>query len=318
MSEGQPALDCCFAMRIENVRAIYNDVGEQWSPWRAVRKVAMPLGVTLYVISGGALVFDFSSNHEFCGGAVLDSTDIYSPEAIKRQSIVRKRTGYMNAFSATLYHGGQPLFAFEALPSVTAENYLSALSHSDGDWEVIGPHHADGRECPSEVFTRAAKAFQDIVEADWLANRKGLGQQGVVLLSLLQTASLHFKNHEFSSSLLIGWSVVESLLNLTFENMLASAKTDGRTKISADRKKTLMGKDYTASVISQILSLNGCIEDGLLHKLDEARKKRNDFAHKLHEVSWKDASNVLGLAAQMISMRAGFAFRLPISFSWRN
>ena len=83
---------------------------------------------------------------------------------------------------------------------------------------------------------------------------------------MLHVAAVHYSNLQFSSSLLIGWSIVEALQNRLWAQTISAASVPkgGHTVINAERRKRLQGCDYTASVVSQTLSLMGKIDDSRL------------------------------------------------------
>ncbi len=90
--------------------------------------------------------------------------------------------------------------------------------------------------------------------------------------------------------------------NLQYEIDIASG---GHTKINKDRKKLLAGRDYTSSVVSQVLSICEKIDDEMLKRLDEARRKRNEFAHTLTHIEANHAGKAIRLATDMITNMAG-------------
>jgi hypothetical protein len=55
---------------------------------------------------------------------------------------------------------------------------------------------------------------------------------------------------------------------------------DGSKRISAERKKTLAGRDYTISVISSILELTDILSFPLYKKIDTVRGYRNKVIHQ--------------------------------------
>jgi|SRR5687767_2516672 hypothetical protein len=95
-----------------------------------------------------------------------------------------------------------------------------------------------------------------------------------------------------------------------------SLESGGHTKLTKERRKLLDGRDYSASVVSQILSICSEIDDDLLERLDKARKKRNAFAHSLERVSSDDAGNALRLAADMVTKIIGVRVTSQLSLSF--
>jgi hypothetical protein len=84
------------------------------------------------------------------------------------------------------------------------------------------------------------------------------------------------------------------------------AKNGGHTEVNRDRRKMLLeGHDYTASIVTQILSLHQKVDDEMLVRLDDARRTRNNFAHSLRDVTWEDAACAIGTANELISKVVG-------------
>ncbi len=77
-------------------------------------------------------------------------------------------------------------------------------------------------------------------------------------------------------------------------------RTVDKPFVNAERRQKLTGRDFAASVISEILSLSGDIEPALYIKLNKARKDRNDWLHKLKEMDKESSTTSLNLAAEML------------------
>jgi hypothetical protein len=116
----------------------------------------------------------------------------------------------------------------------------------------------------------------------------------------------------------MAWSVVEAILNLKWKQLLKNAdvKNEGHTSFNKDRRKLLEGRDYTASIISQMLSITGNLNDELLQKADHARKQRNDFAHKLECVDPDDVVKVVQLGTALLSEMTGITISQQLSLSY--
>ena len=84
-------------------------------------------------------------------------------------------------------------------------------------------------------------------------------------------------------SIAIGWTVCEQLVSQEWKDLLASSDV-GRVdeaKMSRDRKKKLLGRDYTASIMVEMLELHGKLTAQLYKNLEIARKARNNWAHDM-------------------------------------
>lgn len=84
-------------------------------------------------------------------------------------------------------------------------------------------------------------------------------------------------------SIAIGWTVCEQLVSEEWKSLLNGSETNrgDDTKMTRDRKKKLLGRDYTASVMVEMLELHGRLTGNLYRNLEIARKARNNWAHDM-------------------------------------
>ena len=101
-------------------------------------------------------------------------------------------------------------------------------------------------------------------------------------------AGCRYAEGRLGEAVTLAWGVCEQLLSTAWETLLNDTKDAGR--MAARRRKKLIGRDYTASVITEILELGMHIEHDLYRHLEEARKARNQWAHEMRE---PDNSQVL-------------------------
>ena len=122
------------------------------------------------------------------------------------------------------------------------------------------------RSAPEAVFPKSQNLLSSVVDLH--------GASGLQLLSLLVTASYQYSNHDFPSTLLIAWSVAERLINIRWKSAIKSLdnRLGGPTKIDKARKEKLTGRDWTAFVTSESLSLLGRLDDSLLKQAKRVRK----------------------------------------------
>lgn len=87
----------------------------------------------------------------------------------------------------------------------------------------------------------------------------------------------------FGESLSVGWTACEQLISEEWKLLLDSsdASRNQEQKITRDRKKKLLGRDYTASVMVEMLELHGRLSEKLYRNLEIARKARNNWAHDM-------------------------------------
>ena len=84
-------------------------------------------------------------------------------------------------------------------------------------------------------------------------------------------------------SLAIGWTACEQLVSDEWKQLLSGSDVDrtAEAKMTRDRKKKLLGRDYTASVMVEMLEIQGRLTDALYKNLEIARKARNNWAHDM-------------------------------------
>lgn len=283
--------------------------------------------VPITALRDGFVIFEFDKSTAYAGGAVPAYTLPESrrvPEHVinaenDRRDLGYRRLVYMNAFLAALHSAYSTIQKRGTLVQepIDPTNYFGAERKLDG-WQIFFDqgrrvdYPAEERDV-LEIVTLTHSV--DVLEK--FSNAIG-ADRSLSILSLVYIACAQYSRHQFASAHLIAWSVVEALLNtlwLTLQGDVDAA-AGGHTKMNADRKKLLAGRDYTASVISQILSITGKVDDETLSRLDEARRKRNWFAHTLKPIGSTDAGNTIRLATDMISKVASIRMTSQLGLSF--
>lgn len=272
-------------------------------------------GVPILARRDGFVIFDFEKSPEYAyapmptgpsaGPQQPGKSDMDAAMARLQQNY--RRFEYMSAFLMALHSGmaettkaGMPVQA-----PLNPVNYLKAWNQG-GTWKVTTPqgHATEGANFPAEdlklgVLDHAVRVME---RSDGV-----FGKDGIKILALCLTAGHQYSLHQFESAHLIAWSVIEKQINKIWADLLGEIdeKNGGHTKISSKRRGTLTGRDYTASIITQMLSLHKKIDDDMLSQLDKARQTRNAFAHNLGSVTWHDAAWAIGAANQLITKVVG-------------
>ena len=120
-----------------------------------------------------------------------------------------------------------------------------------------------------------------------------------------------YEAHDYNLALVSAWAAVETLLQSQWQRYLDSNRTrliDGIDVafINADRRDRLMGgRDFTASVMSEVLSLLGELPHSLYADLHLVRRDRNGFMHELSTVSRQAADRALSVAERMLGLVEG-------------
>ncbi|MFP4414627.1 hypothetical protein [Coleofasciculus sp.] len=91
-----------------------------------------------------------------------------------------------------------------------------------------------------------------------------------------------YKVGNYSTSLVLAWFVIESKIIRLWDKLIDNCNRDfddGTRRISKDRQKTLTGRDYTISVISNFLELSDLIPFKVFQDINAVRKFRNKVVH---------------------------------------
>ncbi|MEO7860111.1 MAG: hypothetical protein ABIU05_06645 [Nitrospirales bacterium] len=126
--------------------------------------------------------------------------------------------------------------------------------------------------------------------------------------------------HDFSTSLTMSWTILEKLVSAIWQKMLEDNKNrvEGDATISfigSDRKKKLRGRDYTAAVRIEILSLLGHMNIKMYDDLNKVRTSRNDWLHNFEQVDENLASLAIQTAQRLFEQVAKIKLSLTISRS---
>ncbi len=120
---------------------------------------------------------------------------------------------------------------------------------------------------PKEVFDQVAKSFAVIV------NKKHISP----LIAGIAKSVSEYKVANYPISLTLAWFVIESIVQKKWSFLQEKNETleDGKKRINKDRRALLYGRDYTISIISNILELSDFIPFDIFTKKDKVRRYRN-------------------------------------------
>lgn len=119
----------------------------------------------------------------------------------------------------------------------------------------------------------------------------------ISLLSILVSAIDNYKHRLFAEALISSWSIIEYFINIEWEGVIKSLQNDGR--LGKLRKDMLTGRDYTASIKSNIIEMNGRLEYELFQNINDVRKARNKIAH---DFAYSNYDNTVGESQKLIEI----------------
>lgn len=137
------------------------------------------------------------------------------------------------------------------------------------------------------------------------------GDQDLLAEMILHAFALH-SSGQLESSLVTAWTVAERCLNELWDQYIKRQRDRGVTKVSRDRRDKLRGTAFTASVVSEILSLAGELSHEDYERMALVRRKRNNWVHELTTIEPDDAAAAIVLAQAML--RAANLLDLDVPF----
>ncbi|MFJ8566973.1 hypothetical protein [Streptomyces sp. NPDC093514] len=280
-----------------DVRAIpHDDFFEELHSWTTDH------GITVSAHRGGAIMFDFSGFSE-AGWSEEDGLNHISSLIEATQARVK----IINAFSLSLHSA-----------RATSENLATDVFH-------IGPRslfHIYSGDVASGMGGDGLRYLPQPVAGGYI---RDLYRHGVVrkssldlavdtlnfiighecnnsldLAGLLNDSLNSYRNHEFAPSLITAWTICETLLQRQWDSYIAARGVKGRS-----RRDKLTGRDFTASIVSEVLNLAEVIDADSLASLDRVRKARNAWMHSIKNPTHGDAAAAIELAGSMFSSALG-------------
>ena len=282
--------------------------------------------VPITALRDGFIIFEFDQSADYAGGAVPayklpENRQI--PPAVSvaeraREDLAYRRFIYMNAFLLALYSGFSTVQkrGVQVQEPVDPTNYFGVERVRSG-WR---PYMGLGRKINYPLQRSDDVAIETLDNALQILDKfnAAVGPQSLDVLALIYTACHQYALHQFSSAHLIAWSAIEAMVNVLWQNLQTEidSNSNGHTKMNKQRRALLNGRDYTVSIVTQILSISQKIDDEMLDRLDMARRKRNEFAHQLSLLKSEDAGKAIRLATDIITTLTGIQVTSQLSLSF--
>ena len=109
------------------------------------------------------------------------------------------------------------------------------------------------------------------------------------LIELAYLAACNCTQGRLGEAVNLAWGVCEQLLSLLWEQLISDQIR--RSQMPSSRRNRLeSSRDYSASVITEILEIDGRLDFETYQLLETARRSRNDWAHKMKEPSSVEVS----------------------------
>lgn len=150
-----------------------------------------------------------------------------------------------------------------------------------------------------EILIRSDIAVIDVVDAAYLAASRAI-------------------ENRLGECIALAWTACEQLVTIAWKRLLSqiNATRPPDEGVSGKRRGKLLSRDYTASVMVEMLELHGVIPHKLYRSLEVVRKARNDWAHEMRQPGNDDLWHCR-LALQDLLMLVE-RVRIDLQFSFRG
>lgn len=288
-------------------------------------------GISLKVLRGGMFLFDFTN---WLPGRPLpeNSKASFDEEA----KILLQRVAVLNAHLACLYTAIGTLQNYcHHKMAVSPGDLVTAKSLDDGGmgfgdprtgWLVLAQYpNTYAPEVPVQADLRVFFRIL-VIEIPTLKQSFDLldsilrhpHPDSLLIADLHMRSCKAYEDHNYALCLITSWAVTERLLQTLWTRYLDQNREkhiDGTsvTVINADRKSKLTEtRDFTASVISEILSLTEQLPFDLYKDLSTIRKARNNWIHDLKPVPREAAGLSIETSERVLELVEGLKLKVPL------
>lgn len=306
-----------------------------------VYREKLPVDITVKVLRDGLFTFDFSS---WLPGCV--PPDNTQPSIDEMAGVIRQRVAVINAHTACLHtalfykqHSSLGKMRFSPLELIRLDSFddlkWSMINSPVAAWfstrysEIESPDKwknvlaaPDALQLKNQMNSRTRL----LIESDTLKMSFQLlaeilqhpASHALLVTDLYARSCKEYEDHNYELCLVTAWAITEKLLQRLWERYIEDnlkREIDGSEVnfINNDRKKRLNdGRNFSASVISEILSLANYLPLSLYKELLSVRKERNNWLHDLKPISRRTAELSIRLAEEMLHLVDGLNLRVPL------
>jgi len=160
-----------------------------------------------------------------------------------------------------------------------------------------------------QVIEHASNAFGKIVASPGLEKT----------LALFAKSLSEYKVGNYETSIVLSWFIIEVAMRRLWRMHIDNVNSKlpgGRMRINRKRRDLLTGRDFTTSLVSQLLELWGALSYGLFEDIDTVRGYRNKVIHGVDFSAGPGECQLsLRTAQEMIDRLWGLRFTPNMSYS---
>lgn len=297
-------------------------------------------GIEVRVQRDGTFLFDFSSwplaptvlipgyrNPDLQKGCRVPREHSRAEEKAEAYGVFRAQV--MNAHQACLttseavvkHRGAKMGFPVSAWNTYKAISFNEPPSYFDNveDLHALARNVLNNKDRVPRQHSLSRRVLElDVVEHSLEMLDGILSKNDATLVQLVEAAYMaacRQGEKRFGEAVTLGWGVCEQLISTAWNKLLEETKlSEGEgDRMPKDRREKLTGRDYTASVMVEMLEINGRIGRELYRLLEIARKARNKWAHEMRVP--KDRAGQMCIRAAEMLLRQIWGVQLSLQSS---
>ncbi len=300
-----------------------------------VYREILAAGLRVRVLREGMFIFDFS---EWEPGRPLHIDA--EPDFDASASVALQRATLMNAHLACLHTAIAKVQNFSNRMMIVTPSEMISISSFEESWGGTG---SDTR-LSALTMSRFTSTYTPNLPPsfDWRLQFRSLAvkletlQESFRLLNaivdhdsedmldmvdLLARGCGSYQEHNYALCLVVEWTLCERLLQTIWQRYIEENRVreieDMLTPFITKKRKEALGdsRNFSAAVVSEILSLTGQLPHDIYRRLTESRKARNDWVHRIVPVSREAALQSVRVAQDMLCLVSGIELEMPLNLS---
>lgn len=221
--------------------------------------------------------------------------------------IVKRRSAMM-AYPVTAWNT-QKAISFDVPPTYSSnveDIHSLAQNVINNSYRISRKKPLPRRVIEIEVVEHSFNLFDNILAAQ----DSGLIQ--IIEAAFLSACRMQEKRN--GEAITLAWGACEQLISQLWKEMIEPSVTHSKStkKLTKNRRDKLTGRDYTASVIIEMLELNGRISSDIYKLLEDARKARNKWTHEMQVPNQNDVNSCMQAIQKLLLEFKGIKIHLPI------
>ncbi|GAA1606943.1 hypothetical protein GCM10009789_71580 [Kribbella sancticallisti] len=156
--------------------------------------------------------------------------------------------------------------------------------------------------CPAATIEHACKQLDAVLQSPH--------PKSLALVALTNHALNACKGHDFELAVATAWTACESLLESLWDEYTRTQAALHSLSVTRKRRAQWAGRDFTASIIVEVMTLAGTISPELSTAIGDVRSKRNKWIHGIAAASYQDAIDAVNLARDLLDEVMDLKFKV--------